>query len=84
MATKSLCECGRECKTAAVCLTCDVCGAETTERGCYIPSHGALELGRRWRLDLCRACVESLIGRAPEEKREGLKRQAFGLESEVL
>lgn len=45
MATTSLCECGRECKTAAVLLTCDICGGE---------------------------------------KRAGLLRQAFGLESEVL
>lgn len=84
MATTSLCECGRECKTAKVLLTCDICGGESSARGHYIPSHGTLELAHRWRLDLCRACVELLIARAPEEKRAGLLRQAFGLESEVL
>lgn len=83
MSTKSLCECGRECKTAAVLLTCDICGEVSQRRGCYVPNHATLEFGHRWRLDLCLVCVESLIGRAPEEKREGLRRQV-GAESEVL
>lgn len=83
MSTKSLCECGRECRTAAVLLTCDICGGRSERKGCYVPSHATLELGRRWRLDLCLDCVESLIERAPEEKREALRRQV-GAESEVL
>lgn len=83
MATTSLCECGRECKTAAVLLICDICGEQSSARGHYIPSHSTLELARRWRLDICRACVELLIARAPEEKRAELRRQAFGLEATV-
>lgn len=78
MSTRSLCECGRECRTAQVRLTCDICQAESFRLGCYVPDHGALELQHRWRLDLCRACVESLIARAPEEKRRELLVQAFG------
>lgn len=77
MSTRSL-KCGREPRTARVFLTCDVCGTCSSPAGPYVPTHGVLELGHRWRLDLCSECIESLIARAPEALREGLRRQAFG------
>lgn len=80
MATRSFCECGREPSAGStrVALTCDVCGTRSVSKGPYVPTHGVLELGHRWRLDLCPDCIESLIARAPEALREGLRRQAFG------
>ncbi|MBK8997457.1 MAG: hypothetical protein IPM35_17145 [Myxococcales bacterium] len=84
MSTVSLCDCGRECRTAAVLFTCDVCGSQVREKGPYVPRSGSLDLANRWRLDLCRACVESLIDRAPQARRDELRQQAFGVESGVL
>ena len=80
MASASLCRCGlpRSLQAMLVLFTCDVCGEQTTSNGPYIPAAGALELGHRWRLDLCRACLEALIIRAPEDVRTMLRRQAFG------
>lgn len=81
MSVTSLCACGREGRAGELTrFTCDVCRSEHEAPGHFVPGNvGSLDLGGRWRLDICRDCVRALIERAPDgAARDQLRRQAFG------
>lgn len=79
MASETLCRCGlSHSEGRRVRFTCDVCRAVFEEAGPYVPGLvGTLELGYRWRLDLCRGCLEYLIAHAPDDTRAQLRALAF-------
>lgn len=81
MSIKRVCACGREGRAGErTRFTCDVCRSEHEAAGTMVPGYvGSLDLGGRWRLDICRDCVGALIERAPDgAARDQLRRQAFG------